>query len=285
MLTSRPASSLAELLVALSLAALVLGSATVTVLRQQRSTTRTTSTNAADSQLHPMMALVPAELGSLVSAAGDLAAGQASDTSLQLRVPIALAVQCDSAAGSVAWRTGGSEIDASGMAALPHVGDSLWSYDPASSAWVGRRVVASLAGTGTCPGTADSVPVRRLRHDGLEAIPVATPLRLTRQVRYDIYRAADGSWQLGLRDWSEASGRFASPQPLAGPLLRPAGGGVTSGFRYFDATGAELPPSAVDVRRVARLRFTAISVRGATTSPSALVRDSVDVALLPLASP
>ena len=72
--------------------------------------------------------------------------------------------------------------------------------------------------------------------------------------------ASDGSWSLGYREWSEATQRFAPPQPAVGSLLQ-RGGGRRSGFRYFDAGGAELVPTTVpiDVRQIVRVRTTALA--------------------------
>lgn len=274
MLTARGGTSLVELLVALALAGIVLGAATGSVLRQQRATTQVTRSTAAEAQLRPMLGIVPAELASLSPFAGDLATGQASDTSLQLRAVVAVAVQCDAAVASAVWGSDGRRLDASAVAASPRAGDTLWRYDVPTARWIGRRVIGVSAAKGRCGAAPDTIPLERLALDGSDSIPATSPLRLTRPVRYDLYRAGDGSWQLGLRDWSESSGRFAAPQPIAGPLLRPTGG-VQSGFRYFDDGGTELPSGSIDVSRVARLRFTAV----VAASSGTVVRDSADVAL------
>jgi len=72
----------------------------------------------------------------------------------------------------------------------------------------------------------------------LDTLAPARPgsvIRVTRPVRYSLYKSSDGSWQLGARDWNATTARFNTIQPVAGPLLPPSGRGLV--FSYFDSGG------------------------------------------------
>jgi hypothetical protein len=113
---------------------------------------------------------------------------------------------------------------------------------------------------------------------GNDTVPRAAPVRVTRQTRYLVYRAGDGTWQIGMREWSDVLGRFGSSEPVAGPFLRLAAGART-GFRYFDSDGAALTPDAgIDVARVARIRVTVLRSHG-FPGASRVEQDSVDIAV------
>jgi hypothetical protein len=115
-----------------------------------------------------------------------------------------------------------------------------------------------------------------------DTLPRGAPLRATRIARYSFYRAGDGTWQLGISEWSDVLHAFAPPQPIAGPFARATSDGVRTGFRYYDAAGAELHDAGqgIDVGRVARIRVTLVAPERAGAAPARTFRrDSVDVAL------
>lgn len=281
---SRRGTSLPELVVALALAGVILAAATGSLLRQQRTAALLRAGGRADGQLRTAMALVGGRLA--LHAADDIVAAEARDSSLQLRAAVAAGVSCDSAA--VAGFATDDDGASGGVASPIREGDSLWWHGGTPAAWSGRAVVASWTEWGACaggdPGGA-GLPrhLVRLRHSGADTIPGGAPLRVTRQERLAIYRAGDGTWQLGLREHSAASGTFGAPQPVAGPFLRTAPDGARTGFRYFDAAGAELwlaaEPGAIT--RLARVRFTAVVPAAGPRAPP--VRDSMDVAVRPAA--
>jgi hypothetical protein len=270
-------------MVALALGAMVLGTAASSLLRQQRTARRVGTLAAAESQLGAVSALVPAELAGLAAAAGDLVAGEARDTALQLRAPIVAGLACDSSASPVTLSVSDAgDLARSGSASLPHAGDSLWWYAGDSASWLARRITDALSVEAPCSltrrGPAAAI---RLTLAGSDPIPAGALIRVTRQLRYVIYKSGDGSWQLGLREWSEATQRFAPPQPLAGPFVRRLATGERSGFRYFDAGDAELVAgdAGVEVGRVVRIRITALAPRPWSGAEDNVYRDSADVAL------
>ena len=278
---TRPGTALLELLLALALAGVVLSIATTSVLRQQRTHARIVGLAASEGQLRAATLVLAAQLSDLDAAAGDIA-GAPSDTALQFRAAVGTSFACGASVGSIALLPeqgpGGAYA---GMLSTPRPGDTLWWLG--DSAWSAARVRSVDAAYVTCTAPlAFAGPSVRLSLAGAaDTIPAGAPLRLTRQTRYSLYRSADGSWQLGFREWNEATGAFASPQPVAGPLLL-AAGTRRSGYRYYDAAGAELAMTAgaPDVSRIARIRITMRSIVATRDRGSDSVRtDSVDVGL------
>ena len=86
-----------------------------------------------------------------------------------------------------------------------------------------------------------------------------TPIRVTRPLRYSLYRASDAQWYLGEREWSNASARLSTIQPVAGPFLAAASGGVV--FRYSDSLGRTLSSPVGDP---ASIGFIRVELRGQT---------------------
>jgi hypothetical protein len=120
-----------------------------------------------------------------------------------------------------------------------------------------------------------------------DTIVAGAPLRVTRETRYAVYRAGDGTWQLGFREWGGAPPGFAAPQPVAGPLVFRSAS-RRSGFRYFDSAGVELVPSAtpMDVSRLARIRLTMQTIAADRDRMRDSIRaDSIDVAVRRATSP
>ena len=277
---SRPGNSLVELLVALVLAAVVLGSATTSLLTQQRMHARIVGVGDADAQLRATTLVVAGMLAPLDPSAGDLTAGQARDSAIQFRALVAVSFSCDTQMGSATLVADTASLTPmTGAASTPRIGDSLWWR--ADSVWHAAPVTDVNPVTSRCTNPISATgPMLRLTISTADTIAAGTPLRVTRQTRLGIYRASDGTWQLGFREWNATSQQFSAPQPLAGPLL--AAGNTRSGFRYFDTTGTELRTSSgpTDVSRVALIRLVARIVVGARDQSQDSIRtDSVDVAL------
>jgi prepilin-type N-terminal cleavage/methylation domain-containing protein len=278
---TRRGVTLAELLVALTLSGLVLGTATTSLLRQQRTAVAVGGTTAVAAQLRAATGALAGELAPLERGSGDLVPDEASDTTLGLRTLVTSGASCDDAVGSATFAPeAGEPYQAGGLA--PRMGDSLWWYAGAASGWHGRIIVASDSVNVPCMLAGGAVqPSRRVQLMGTDSIPFGAFLRVTRRSRYAFYRSGDGSWQLGLQEWVPETARLAPPQPVAGPFVMRRGL-ERSGFRYFDQGGAELLPGQLpaEIARVARIRVTVL-MRGGPAGAGAwgLVRDSVDVAL------
>jgi len=271
--------SLAELLVALALGGIVLTVAAGSMLRQQRGARWIEGLTGAELQVRPVMRLLADELSVLDASAGDVAPGQASDSALQLRTVVAASLTCDSAS-AVTLLPEGIVTPAMGSSARqPAVGDSLWLYRGAAYGWGAREVTGVSRVTSACavPTTA-SAPTFRLLLDVPADAPAGTPLRVTRWERWVVYRAGDGRWYVGIREFSPATLRFVAAQPIAGPFLRAARGGARTGFRYFDAWDNALVPDGTNDRSIARVRVTTLSVVRSTGADS-VRQDSTDAVL------
>ena len=126
--------------------------------------------------------------------------------------------------------------------------------------------------------TSAPAPTFQLLLDAPADAPAGTPVRITRWERWVVYRASDGRWYAGIRDFSPATSRFLAAQPIAGPFLRGAGAGPRTGFRYFDAAGNMLVADGTNERGIARVRVTTLSVVKSTATDSVRL-DSADAVL------
>lgn len=271
--------TLVELMIALVATGLVLAVVSVIGVRQQRVFSDLANAAALSMQLRDAAAILPLDLRTASARAGDLRAGEARDTSIELRATIAAAVVCDTSARALVLSPAAAGSATLATTAAIDVGDTAWVLAAEdSAAWTPRRVLSVSAGDpGPCgrsgpvldaatraaprivvalDSTPDGAP------DGAPA-PLSSmlgaPVRVTRAVRYSLYRAADNQWYAGERDWNAASGRFNTIQPIAGPFSSAAMHGLV--FQYLDSAGAPLPTPVADPRRVAAVELT---LRGAT---------------------
>ncbi|MDQ2668682.1 MAG: type II secretion system GspH family protein [Gemmatimonadota bacterium] len=277
---SRWGATLIELLVAIALAGIVLAAATSSLFRQQRTSARIGSVARAEAQLRAATSVLASQLAFIDEGSGDLAAGAARDTAIQFRATVAVALACDRSVGAVTlFPVESGKVPLGGMASEPRPGDSLWFL--ADTNWRGARIEAIASVNAVCPAPGGSTgPTTRLVLAGAtDTIPALTPLRVTRPSRFSFYRSADGSWQLGYREWNDASGSFSTPQPVAGPFLR-SPDGRSSLFRYFDADATEIPPAEIGTSRVARIRvITHALAPGRERGQDSVRGDSIDIAL------
>jgi prepilin-type N-terminal cleavage/methylation domain-containing protein len=277
----RAGTTLIELLVALTLAAVLLGAATGSMLRQQRAARWVGVLGAAESQAAHVVRFLPDELTLLDARAGDVVPSQASDSTLELRAVVASSVTCDSATAVVTLAPDvGSAPPLGGVARAPAAGDTLW-YFADSLGWRGRAVLGAARVTSACRSPrAANAATTRLVLDAPIDVGGGTPLRITRHERWVVYRASDGRWYVGLRDWSAATARFSAPQPVAGPFVRALRTGERTGFRYFDSLGVALVPDGTNEGAIARVRVIVLSSVAASGAIDTVRRDSADAALL-----
>ena len=267
--TAQRGFTLTELLVAMIVAGVVLALLTLTALHQQRLLGDLLEDAALTGQLREAAALVPIDLRALSVGGGDLR--EARDTALELRNTIASGVVCDTAGRSIVLApvTAGADTYTSYTTSI-EPGDTVWLYTPGDLAdgWLPRAVTSiGTAAPGQCrpgaPTLALDVAARARTAITLDSTPgalaIGAPLRVTRPVRLSLYRSADGTWNLGERDWNPSLQRFNSIQPLAGPFLSAAAAGLT--FAYLDSARAELP---TPVENPAAAAAIAVTLRGET---------------------
>ena len=166
----------------------------------------------------------------------------ATDSSIEVAVGIGVSVTCQADTGRVvvARPNAGGHTFAT-FTETPQPGDGVEIL--AVDSTVGRleaHVAAAPAGA-SCARfpAADGWSVALAQPF---VIGAGMPVRFTRRVRVSAYRAADGEWYLGLREWNPNLQRFNTVQPVAGPLLPHAGSPPGFRLEYRDASGNQLSP-------------------------------------------
>lgn len=269
-------ATLAELLVTTVVGGVVLTLITAICLRQQRVFMDLSDQTASYSQLRGAEAILPIDLRAASSVAGDVR--EARDTSLELRAIVASAVVCESTGAGVVLAPavpGAQTYGSSASAIAP--GDTAWVLfvSDSSETWRPFRIASSNSfSAGPCAArgpkldaTARAAPRIQLVLDSLvPSFALGAPLRVTRPLRYSLYHGIDTSWYLGQRDWNAEALRFNATQPVSGPFLPPAAGGVA--FHYLDSAGVELPVPVSDTRRIGVVRVELRS--GTRLAPRAL---------------
>jgi hypothetical protein len=252
--------TLAELVVALGLTGVALGTFAIVVAQQERTHAELSRRVRERSQSSEGIAALVAELRAVAPSAGDIPAGGARDSAVQFRATIGSLAVCE--------RRGQTIVTAlASFVTPPAAGDTAWAYVDADTApmWVPLPIVGvSSAPVGqpvecVSPAALAVVPSRRaplhqyslaLGQPPPPGLLDRTPARVTRQIRYSVYRAPDGKWYLGRREWSSVAARFETIQPVSGPH------GAYAALRYFDETGDELPSGTAATDRIAKIAVT-----------------------------
>lgn len=231
---ARRGTSLPAVLVGLTLSALVvslLGSAMVGLLRHAH---RLHAREQARAQLGQAAGVLAAELQGAAAAPSPTDVGDlllVSDTAVEVRAPVGGGVACAVGADLVELLES-SPVGAPAVgwwSDAPEPGDVAHVHDDGAQptwrddAWHAREVVAverSVTACVTGPFATWRAPGAQLRLRLAGAplpatVTAGAPVRVTRRRRYVHYRAGDGTWQLGQREWSTSVGAL---QPVAGPL-------------------------------------------------------------------
>ena len=267
---TRRGFTLIELVVAIVVGAVVLALIGSIALRQRRVLSALTGDAALNGQLRDAGSMLPGDFRAASVAAGDVR--EATDSSLELRETVASAVICDTLRGSVVLApfAPGDAAFAAGFS-TPAGDDTAWILTAVDSAskWLPFRIAGAAAtGSGQCiaggprlDARASTMPRFALALDsaGPPITLVGRALRITRPIRYSVYRSSDGRWYLGARDWNSGVARFNSIQPLAGPFEAPTT--ATPAFQWFDTSGSRLVTPSGGSDRVALLR---VDLRGRT---------------------
>lgn len=255
---TRRGHTVIELLVALAVGAIVIGLGATVGFRHQRFHRDVVIAVERTERLEQTAVLIPISLRSIAPGEGDIAPGAARDTSLEFRATIASAVICDSGSSTVALAPAGLEPRLSSVLSRPETGDTAWILEAngPTERWIPRAVVAVLDSSTVC-ALGGSYPFGGASRSSLAlrlaaAIPTgAVALRVTRPWRYSLYRASDGAWYLGAKEWNAALLRFNTIQPVAGPLVSAAASGLR--FRYMDSLGLLLPSATLETHRIAAI--------------------------------
>lgn len=266
--------SIIEVMVAMVVAAVVLALITTIGVRQQRLFTDLADGVALSGQLREAAAILPIDLRAASVASRDIR--EARDTSIELRATIASAVVCDTItnglvfappdSGASAYASYLTSIDVGDTAWVLMLTDSVDDWRPFRIESVGTSSPRQCAASG--PHLSDGARALSRISIGLSTPPsmgatIGMPARVTRPLRYSLYRAGDGAWYIGERDWNTSAARFNTIQPVSGPFLSPAAGGLT--FTYFDSLGAPISAPVADPRGIAAIH---VSLRGQTKNVS-----------------
>src|SRR5262249_31138143 len=144
-------------------------------------------------------------------ASGDLR--EATDTSIDVRETLASAIVCDTAGQAIvlAPPVAGASTFATVIGNV-EAGDAAWVFSPDDSvpSWREHKVLAAsptragqcVAGGPHLTGAALGAQRIALTLDSISqpSSLVGRPLRITRPIRFSLYRATDGNWYLGARD-------------------------------------------------------------------------------------
>ena len=253
---------LVEMLVALTLLGIVLALVSAVSVRQQQFLRNLDANAASSARMREARAVLPLDLRGLSPA--DVRVSEARDTSLEVRATIGSAVICDtSGTDAILFPKAPDSLSYTSMLRNPERGDTAWLLDTSadSSVWSAVAIdTAFVAPAGACAAAVADLATAggarwslRLRRDSARApVTPGTALRITRPIRYTVYRASDGESYLGAREWNSSLGRFDVVQPVVGPLA-PGAAGLR--FRYFDADELELAPTTAAVNRVALVQL------------------------------
>jgi type II secretory pathway component PulJ len=240
----RRGGTLVELLIALPIAALLAAAAAATLLGAWRLARRVESSQGSLRELRHAQAIFEAELRPL--RARDIHA--LADSAVEFDALLGAGVVCASAAG-IADRiemASADPADARGMswASVVQLGDALavWRMDRDSlSALIEQRTTVRdirwETGCAASPWMAAWADRRTVRLTMADASPsgvvVGAPVAIRRRTRLSLYRSG-AAWFLGRR--TQTGGVWDGIQPVAGPFLSPAQGGLR--MQPLDAAGA-----------------------------------------------
>lgn len=273
----RRGTTVAELTIVILLLGLMVGGVLSVIDRQRRFYRGTSSAAGARSQMRQAAAVLPPELRGLSPAGGDIV--EALDSAIEFHATIGSGVVCERGDDWIALapiRPEGAPI-LRGELAATEPGDRVHIFvpddvDPGQDRWPSFRVAeavgdlaACAAGPFTEPTTDAGKPRLRLTLTSLPParIEPGSPVRITRLVRYSLYRSGDRRWYLGVRD--QRGGQWSGIQPVSGPYAAYGRerGGIE--FGYQDAAGV---PLATDgIARAARITLALRSVAGDPLQP------------------
>jgi hypothetical protein len=260
----RRAATLVELIIGITVLAMVLAIAIAQVARLQRTYSAVTDDMEARARLRDGADMLRSELRGIGAAGRSLMS--IADTAIEFYSATGTSTLCLVSPGSTITLppdTLPSGRILSSWAFAPDVGDVILiltdSTAPAIPHWQSASVtsVARVPAPAGCPASTEvltppDVAAPQLAYQlQLDSVPAAgihsgAPVRVVRRVRYDVYRAGDGNWYLGYRTCISAC---AGVQPVSGPY----GGGARPPivFHFFGRSGALVSAGSVaDVARI-----------------------------------
>ncbi len=290
---AREGFTLAELLVALVLLGIVVGSMIGVLTRQQRFYSSAADLMDTRGRLRQVLAVLPSELRSV--SPSDTLSGGANSGDIYAWSDHALEFRSVLGSSLVCWVTGVVPLTSlrlppvnlpnvlSAWQTTPVGGDSLLIFDNGARRWRAYAItaIAPVSGGAGCPSGAGqflTAAQAALSSYAVSVSPalsatigVGAPVRVFRRVHYELYKETDGRWYLGFFDCLST---YVPPgcralEPVSGPYRPYSGTPGLSGllFTYYDSTGAVLTPGVAQARNIARIDLT---VRAQTQAPMSL---------------
>lgn len=297
--------TLIELIIALTLFALIGGMLVSVLLRQQRFQRALADVADSRGRMRDIATIIPTDLRGTSSVGGDLMSIDL--TSMQFRAAIGSSALCSYANANVIELP--PKVLVSGNAITswinpPQPGDVVFIYNDgtlagnADDTWSEFRITdtTSAVNAAWCPAASGLTQVadagqRRYRvtvtpNPDPVRIRIGAPIRFAREVRYSLYAGSDAKWYVGYQTCTPSgvagvAGACANREVLAGPVRAASTDTLTSGlyFLYYRQDGTRIT-SAAQASQVAHLgiglRTTPLSLRDAMKLGGTMVgRDSL----------
>jgi prepilin-type N-terminal cleavage/methylation domain-containing protein len=271
-LSRRAGFTLVELIIAITISGLVMGSVYQILASNQRFYQVQNQILDVQQNIRAVAQILPGELRGLDPDGGDIIA--LSDTAITIKAMRGLSVLCatPTAADVTAKQITIRNSLTSGYRAMDATRDSVLIFregNPQLSSddrWIHAPIAASSsvncadgsAGTRlTLTGMANGDSLGVKSSVGDQGVLSGAPLRTFEVVNYRLYDDGTGAWWLGMRTY--ASGAWSATSPIAGPLQ--ANNGLA--FEYRDAN-QNLTATTTAVRQIR------ITVRGRSAQPIAI---------------
>lgn len=282
---ARRGLTLVELLLTLTLVAIVGTIVSKMMLDQQRFYQRITEQMGVRRELRSAMSMMPTDMRSLSSIGGDIIAYDA--TSVRFRSTIGASIICGKAAPNTL------DLPPLNMARTtltswytrPMPGDTLMAFRSDSlgaggDSWTTHRIVSVTPSTALCPGspyidaTLDAGKERWrvvVSPDVADSVKVGAAVRFLRSTAYRLVASASGRYYVGRSEYT--GGAWTASTPVLGPFLAPGAGG-TGGIRFvmYDSTGAAVA-SGGNYQSVSRVDLT---LRGQGANSSGKVASTLE---------
>ena len=268
-----------ELLVTMTILAVVGIVVSRLMLGQQRFYQRTNEQMGMRRELRSAMNLVPTDLRSVSSSGGDLTAFDAS--SLTFRAVLGASAVCARPSNSAL------DLPPLNMArntitswyTIPQAGDSVWAFNDSLSrgaeddVWVPLRITSVSQSMTLCPlspfiDAALDVNKPRFRVSVSPNLPdsitVGSALRFTRSARFQLTAQSSGRYYLTRTEY--VGGAWQAATAVSGPYEPPNGANGGIRFSYFDSLGLAVtnPAQGRDVARIDMI----LRAKGANSSGS-----------------
>jgi type II secretory pathway pseudopilin PulG len=280
--------TLVELLIAITLLSVVMGTILTVVMRQQRFYRSASEIMETRSQLRSATSILPVELRGVSTqirdAAGNIVGSDIlsmGPNMIEFRSTFGTGVICDVAGATVTLYPdvlASNGLRFGGFLYEPAAGDLVYLLNngaggSSDDTWDQRVATAATTTTAACTaglagGTAAdlALPRRELTLAAASGAVVGAPVRVARTVKYELYKdATSGLWYLG-QSVMDAAGVYPSREPVSGPYLPATTDSTTSGLflRYLDVNGNIITTTDLAARE--SVTQVDIIVRGQTTN-------------------